>query len=96
MLLDLFDVVGVDKFRLIKALTNEDFDDIEDRLQVECAQAVNADYIITRNINDFTTSLIPAILPEEFLEKLAPSKWDNRPSNTKGKGENCLGRGRAV
>ncbi|MDR3276225.1 MAG: PIN domain-containing protein, partial [Treponema sp.] len=69
MLLDLFDivdVVGVVKSLLIKALVYEDFDDIEDRLQVECAQAVNADYIITRNIGDFTTSPIPAILPKDF------------------------------
>jgi len=31
---------------------------------------VNADYIITRNISDFSTSPIPAILPEDFLKKV--------------------------
>ena len=47
---------------------NEDFEDIEDRLQVECAREVNADYIITRNITDFSTSPIKAILPTDFLD----------------------------
>jgi predicted nucleic acid-binding protein len=71
MLLELFDilnVVGIDKAKLTEALLNEDFDDIEDLLQVECAEAVDADYIVTRNIADFTTSPIKAILPEDFLK----------------------------
>jgi len=42
-----------------------------DSLQVECARLVNADYIITRNISDFLSSPIPAILPEDFLKKMA-------------------------
>jgi len=29
---------------------------------------VNADYIITRNITDFTDSPVPAILPSDFLK----------------------------
>jgi hypothetical protein len=71
MLLDIFDilnVIGIDKAKLTEALLNEDFDDIEDRLQVECAESVGADYIVTRNIADFATSPIKAILPEGFLE----------------------------
>jgi predicted nucleic acid-binding protein len=73
MLLELFDilnVVGIDKAKLMKALLNEDFNDIEDRLQVECAESVGADYIVTRNIADFATSPIKAIFPEEFLNLL--------------------------
>ena len=49
---------------------NEDFADLEDRLQVECAREVKADYIITRNTSDFQASPIQAILPEDFLQKL--------------------------
>jgi hypothetical protein len=48
------EISGVQKFQLIDALNAETFDDLEDCLQAECAKAVNADYIITRNINDFT------------------------------------------
>ncbi|MDR0290271.1 MAG: PIN domain-containing protein [Treponema sp.] len=55
-------------------LLNEDFDDLEDRLQLECAIAVDADYIVTRNIADFTVSTIPAILPEDFLRKMGNNK----------------------
>jgi len=55
---------------MIVLIDTEDFDDFEDRLQFECAQAINADYIITRNIDDFPASPIPAILPETLLQKI--------------------------
>jgi len=38
--------------------------------------SVNADYIVTRNIADFSASPIPAILPEELLQKMVVQ--DNR------------------
>jgi hypothetical protein len=41
---------------------------LEDRIQFECAQIINAHYIITRNIADFPNSSIPVILPEDFLK----------------------------
>jgi hypothetical protein len=44
---------------------------------MECAASINADYIITRNVIDFSASLIPAILPEDFLAKLADSPGEN-------------------
>jgi predicted nucleic acid-binding protein len=55
---------------IVNALVNNDFDDIEDCLQTECARVVNADFIVTRNIQDYTYSSIPAILPEDLLKKL--------------------------
>jgi len=70
-LCEYIEVAGIQKKQIIDALVNEDFDDLEDRLQVECAQMVNADYIVTRNITDFSASPIPAILPEDFLIKMA-------------------------
>jgi hypothetical protein len=63
-------VVGIDQQKLIWSLMNEHFDDIEDCLQAECAASIGADYIVTRNVADFSTSLIPAITPEEFLGKI--------------------------
>ncbi|WP_461245794.1 PIN domain-containing protein [Treponema sp. R6D11] len=62
-LCEFIEVAGIQRKQIIDALVNENFDDLEDRLQVECAKMVNADYIITRNIPDFSTSPIPAILP---------------------------------
>jgi predicted nucleic acid-binding protein len=64
------DVVGIDREKLMTALTSQDFDDVEDCLQAECAKAAGADYIITRNIGHFVNSTVPAILPEDFLEKV--------------------------
>lgn len=62
-------VEGIDSFKIISALDNVDFSDFEDCLQEECAVAVSADYIVTRNAKDFVASRIPVILPDQFLEK---------------------------
>ncbi|MDR0320981.1 MAG: PIN domain-containing protein [Treponema sp.] len=70
-LCEFVEVAGIQKKQVIDALVNEDFDDLEDRLQVECARAVDVEYIVTRNITDFTASPIPAILPENLLQKMA-------------------------
>ena len=47
------------------------FTDFEDALQSVCAARVGADYIVTRNIRDFTGSVIPAIEPSALLKQLA-------------------------
>jgi len=70
-LCEFIEIAGIQKQQVIDALINEDFDDLEDRLQVECAMSVSADYIVTRNIADFSASPIPAILPEDLLKKMA-------------------------
>ncbi|GHU22831.1 PIN domain-containing protein [Spirochaetia bacterium] len=73
MLLDMcrtMNVIGIDQQKLIESLVDESFDDIEDYLQFEYAASIGADYIVTRNTDDFSGSTIPAILPEEFLVKL--------------------------
>jgi predicted nucleic acid-binding protein len=67
---EILEVVGISKFDILAALIDENFDDVEDFLQAECAQIVGADYIITRNIDDFINSPIPAILPDTFLQML--------------------------
>jgi predicted nucleic acid-binding protein len=72
-LCEIIDVAGIQKKQIIDALSDEDFSDLEDRLQVECAQMVNADYIVTRNITDFSASPITAILPGDLLQKISAS-----------------------
>lgn len=52
------------------ALERNDFPDFEDCLQDECAKQIHADYIVTRNTNDFITSDIPAIIPDDLLKIL--------------------------
>lgn len=64
----IFDVEGIDKAKLISGLSNDDFSDFEDCLQMECAKSYEADYIVTRNVSDYATSEIKAITPKDYLE----------------------------
>ena len=65
----IIEVIGIDSHKLISALSNSEFSDVEDCLQTECAKQFSADYIITRNIKDFEHSPVPAITPDEFLKR---------------------------
>lgn len=67
-LLDLLQVTGADHKHVKNALQRESFSDFEDCLQDECAKQIRADYIVTRNITDFSTSDIPAVTPEDMLK----------------------------
>jgi predicted nucleic acid-binding protein len=44
--------------------------DFEDAVQAMAAEIAGLDFIVTRNQRDFRNSPIPAVLPEELLEKL--------------------------
>lgn len=44
--------------------------DYEDSLQIVCANRIKADFIITRNIRDFSNSKILAIKPSELLKRV--------------------------
>ncbi|MCL2867496.1 MAG: PIN domain-containing protein [Clostridia bacterium] len=46
---------------------SSDMKDYEDAVQASCAERMKADYIVTRNINDFAKSPIPAILPNSAI-----------------------------
>jgi predicted nucleic acid-binding protein len=67
----IIDIVDIDKQKIITSLLNEDFADIEDGLQIECAKRVNADYIVTRDLSGFSNSDIEAISPVDFIKKLS-------------------------
>ena len=64
----IFDIEGIDKAKLLSGLANEKFSDFEDCLQVECAKSYGAEYIVTRNISDYSVSDVKAILPSEYLK----------------------------
>jgi len=51
-----------------KALANEFWPDLEDGLQMQCAADEKVDFIITRNVVDFSKSKIKAILTEDFYQ----------------------------
>ena len=44
--------------------------DYEDNLQMVCAARLKADFIVTRNIKDFTSSKVTAVKPSELLERI--------------------------
>jgi predicted nucleic acid-binding protein len=68
-LCSIFEVIGIDKDKLIRSLENENFTDFEDCLQMECAKEFGAEYIVTRNTDDYKTSAVPAVSPKEYLER---------------------------
>lgn len=66
-ILNFLQVANVDHENVRCALERSDFSDFEDCLQDACAVQNNADYIITRNIDDFSNSNISAVTPTDFL-----------------------------
>ena len=44
--------------------------DYEDNLQMICAARLKADFIVTRNIKDFTSSKVTAVKPSELLDRI--------------------------
>jgi predicted nucleic acid-binding protein len=68
-LFDMLSVSGIDEKTLLPALDRENFKDFEDCLQDECAVAVFADYVVTRNVKDFINGKVTALTPEDFLQE---------------------------
>lgn len=64
-------VVGVNHNEVLRAIKMAEFKDFEDCLQDKCAKSINAKYIITRNVEDFNKSEVPAISPEDFLKVIS-------------------------
>ena len=69
MLLQYFGIVAADK-RIFLAARQLKFRDFEDAAVVSMAQASASDYVVTRNVQDFAASPVPAIAPIDFLELL--------------------------
>jgi predicted nucleic acid-binding protein len=69
-LFTLVEIVAVDGVDCVSAF-DTGINDYEDSLLAVCAKKWDADYIISRNTTDFTTSPVPAISPEAFLKFLS-------------------------
>lgn len=65
-LIEILDVIGVDKETIINAL-RMDLKDFEDSIQVSAAQYYKLDCIITRNEADFKKSDLKLFTPKEYL-----------------------------
>lgn len=68
-LLLIFDVVELTEEDLRKAAEMKTAD-YEDAVQMCCAERINADFIVTRNIRDFVSSPVPAVKPSELLDRI--------------------------
>lgn len=66
----IFCISPIDKYKLVRALDNDAFEDFEDCLQDLCATEQGADYIVTRNPADFANSNIETIDPQKLLSML--------------------------
>lgn len=54
----------------LKKAADMKFKDFEDAIQSACASRIKANYIVTRNIKDFSESKVTAIKPTELLERI--------------------------
>lgn len=71
----IFYVEGIDVKKLRNALVNEEFPDFEDCLQMECARDFRADYIVSRNLEDFKNSNIPCVAPDEMCRIIKSQRY---------------------
>jgi predicted nucleic acid-binding protein len=69
-LTDLFSVVPVSETTIADALALR-WKDFEDAVQYIAAGENSADYIVTRNAQDFSAGHIPAVTPELFIRIIA-------------------------
>ncbi len=67
LLLNRNEIISETKADIESFIKNEKWTDLEDSLQMQVAEKCNLDYIVTRNISDFSASKIPAIEPKDFL-----------------------------
>jgi len=69
------DIASVTKGDVMYALSSS-MKDFEDAVQVACAKRNGANYIITRNLKDFTHTDVTALAPQEAINKLGSDKND--------------------
>jgi len=66
-LIEVVEVIGIDKDVIIKALTLG-MQDFEDAIQICAAELNEIEVIITRNKKDFTNTSLKILTPKEFLK----------------------------
>ena len=68
-LIEFIEIADVNKEIILQALKS-DLNDFEDSVQEQTASVYGIQYIITRNIDDYKLSVVEAITPGFFLEKM--------------------------
>ena len=72
-LLQVFKPATVTDSHIYQAL-DLDWSDFEDSVQFVVGDGLAVDYIVTRNTHDFSSSSIPAVTPEQFIETIVDSE----------------------
>jgi predicted nucleic acid-binding protein len=72
-ILEYIDIIPTGKYQVVQALKNDDIDDFEDALQLECAREFNADFIVSRDVDGFKNADIEVITPREFVKRFGQS-----------------------
>jgi len=75
LLTKIFTIIGIDEGMIINAINSENFNDIEDSLQIECAVNMSLDYIVTRDSKGFAYSPVQSLSPDEFLEVVEKANY---------------------
>lgn len=68
LLCESMSVIPESKRTIMEVLQHEEWRDIEDGLQMQCAKEMELHYIVTQNLKDFRTSEVEAISEEQFCE----------------------------
>lgn len=66
-----FQVIAEEQDDFLAVLNDPAFFDLEDVLQMKCAENAALDYIVTENLKDFKNSKVPAVSIDETLKKLS-------------------------
>ncbi|MCI6593217.1 MAG: hypothetical protein MSH65_11315 [Spirochaetia bacterium] len=66
-----FQVISESRRDFVSVLTDKNFFDLEDGLQMKCAENTNIDYIVTENLKDFNNSKVPAVNIETALKLIS-------------------------
>lgn len=69
-LCNVFRISDLNVKKILLAAENEEFSDFEDCLQEECAVEAMVDYIVTRNLDDYSKSRVKVVGPREFVALL--------------------------
>lgn len=71
-----FSIIPFRKSTFLNAVVQNE-GDFEDLVQMASAEEFYMDWIITRNVNHFENSVVPAVTPAEFLEKWDAGEFDD-------------------
>jgi len=75
-LVPVFKLAAVTDNHIYQAL-DIDWSDFEDSVQYIVGESISADYIVTRNTQDFTSGSIPVVTPEDFIKQITKNEAES-------------------